>query len=149
MTTAGCLVVGMAASLAPAPQRIPFDVVFDTAEPLGLRLDAGLTVLGFSRKPDGSMSHAEASGLIKPSDTLVAVNGKDVSSMDLQRTVMEIRDAELPKVLSFLPSHPGEDRAAEVQRRATSLEVRLAWKPPPHTHTHTHPHPCMCSRARV
>ena len=161
---------------------IPFDVVFDTHEPLGLRLDASLNVLGFSRKPDGSLAHAEASNLIRVSDTLVKVNGKDVKGLDLQRAVMEIRDAELPKVrlvthgrrpflnvdlktphtpppppqthppcfalprrfgapclrqalinvmstctgwqvLTFLPSHPGEDRAHDVEELSADLEV--------------------------
>jgi hypothetical protein len=78
--------------------RIPFDVVFESSEPLGLRLDATLHVLGFSRQSNGKPALAESSGMIKVTDTLVAVNGKDVSSLGLQRAVLEIRDAELPKV---------------------------------------------------
>jgi C-terminal processing protease CtpA/Prc len=93
------LVCTVASTATPTGAKyIPFDVVFETSEPLGLRLDAALTVLGFSRKADGSPTHAEASGLIKVSDTLVQVNGKSVKGLDLQRAVMEIRDAELPKV---------------------------------------------------
>jgi hypothetical protein len=126
--------------------RIPFEVAFDTVEPLGLRLDASLTVLGFSRKPDGSPSHAEASGLVRPSDTLVSVNGKSVVGMSLQRAVMAIRDAELPKVLAFLPSHPGEDREAEVREQFASLEVRDVPSPTPSRPVAAR---CLCPPASV
>jgi PDZ domain len=78
--------------------RIPFDVYFETTAPLGLRLDASLRVMGFSKTADGRIAPAEEAKWILPGDSLVAVNGKSVTSVGLNAAVLAIRDATLPKV---------------------------------------------------
>lgn len=83
--------------------RIPFDVYFDTSAPLGLRFDSSLIVVGFSMI-DNKPSPAETARWIAPGDTLVAVNGVDVTGIGLQRAVLAIRDAALPKVCPTFPS---------------------------------------------
>ena len=91
-----------------ASGRIPFDVYFDTSAPIGLRLDSNLIVVGFSKGQDGSASPAETAKWILPGDTLVAVNGASVRGNGLQRAVLAIRDAPLPKArapLMILRNH--------------------------------------------
>ncbi len=93
------VMIYVSASQAPdSLGRIPFDVYFDTTSPLGIRLDTSLVVQGFSRTSEGVPGPAEAAKWIIPGDSLISVNGQDVCGAGLQRAVLAIRDATLPKV---------------------------------------------------
>ena len=112
-------VVTAAAAVATttAEDGLPFDVTFTSHAPLGMRLDPTLHVVELSQ------GAALNSGWIQVGDELASVNGADVSSRTLDAVVAAIRKAALPKVLTFYPSKPGEDRSVTVAAKAAEQEV--------------------------
>jgi len=89
-----------------------FDVTFDTPKPLGVRLDAGLVVVGFSRGPHGEQLPAEVTGWIKPGDRLVAVNDEAMGGRGLTEVATSIGSASVPKRLRFAAAGGGNRTAA-------------------------------------
>lgn len=88
-----------------------FTVTFDTLNPLGLKLDSHLRVLGFHKDESGGKMPAESTGWLKMGDTLSSVNGVRVQGMSLNSVTMLVAKAEVPKRLTF--EAPG-DREAEM-----------------------------------
>ena len=94
-----------------------FNVVFTTAEPLGLRLASDLSVQGFHRTSPSQRMPSEASGWIAVGDTLIAVNGRTTVGRSVSEVATLIASAALPKELRF-SARGGEDRAAIVATSA-------------------------------
>ena len=104
------LLLLLLAASAAAPTE--YAVAFDTPNPLGLKLDASLRVLGFHREAaSGERLPAEKSNWIRVGDTLASVNGVRVAGMALASVTLLVARAELPKRLTLLA--PG-DRELEM-----------------------------------
>ena len=101
-----------------------YDVEFNTRKPLGLKLDAQLKVLGFSRDGTGQQLAAEASLRIRAGDRLVAVNEQGVEKLSVNDVAYLIAKADLPKVLTF---HTDDDsrinEAEEIEKELHLLEA--------------------------
>ncbi|KAF0685147.1 Aste57867_22918 [Aphanomyces stellatus] len=95
------LVFTCAQGVAPACDGGEFVVVVDTTEPLGMRLSEKLVVLSFAADASGRPRAVEASDLVHIGDTLAGVNGRATDGAALLKVVEWIRDAELPKKLTF------------------------------------------------
>jgi hypothetical protein len=78
-----------------------FTVTFDTPNPLGLKLDTSLRVLGFHRDPSGGKMPAEASGWLRNGDILSSVNGVRVEGFTMHSVTLLVAKAEVPKRLTF------------------------------------------------
>lgn len=77
-------------------------MTFDTPNPLGLKLDTSLRVLGFHRDPSGGKMPAEASGWLRNGDILSSVNGVRVEGFTLHSVTLLVAKAEVPKRLTFI-----------------------------------------------
>ena len=89
-----------------------YSVTFDTPNPLGLKLDAELRVLGFQRDPQsGERLPAERSLWVREGDVLASVNSVRTAGLSLHSVTLLVAKATLPKRLTFVA--PG-DREAEM-----------------------------------
>jgi hypothetical protein len=116
------LVATVLLQLATAGPEELFRVTFHTREPLGLKLDSALKVVGFHRA--SGKGPAEASGWVKVGDVLEAVNELPVAGKGLAEVGRMIGHADLPKVLQFRPP-PGQNRSAELAAKQALLSQGL------------------------
>lgn len=92
-----------------------FDLVFDTAEPLGVELDERLRVTKFRRGSDGSMGAAERTGWVSIGDRLVSVNERSTEGASLRDAVTMIHRASLPRIIRF-HTRAHSDRIRQMER---------------------------------
>ncbi|ETW09063.1 hypothetical protein H310_01523 [Aphanomyces invadans] len=80
---------------------LEYVVVVHTTDPLGVILSDKLQVLSFVQDENGRDRAVEASGLVEVGDALVGVNDVLTEGAGLHTVVNWIRDADVPKKLTF------------------------------------------------
>ncbi|RHY65302.1 hypothetical protein DYB34_006723 [Aphanomyces astaci] len=101
--------VGMAAAVVAAGGlqqcgggiALEYVVVVNTTDPLGMLLSDKLHVLSFAQDENGRDRVIEASGLVEVGDVLVGVNDLLTDGTALSLVVDWIREADVPKKLTF------------------------------------------------
>ncbi|RHY12564.1 hypothetical protein DYB36_002715 [Aphanomyces astaci] len=101
--------VGMAAAVVAAGGMqqcgggiaLEYVVVVNTTDPLGMLLSDKLHVLSFAQDENGRDRVIEASGLVEVGDVLVGVNDLLTDGTALSLVVDWIREADVPKKLTF------------------------------------------------
>ncbi|RHY89877.1 hypothetical protein DYB37_001602 [Aphanomyces astaci] len=80
---------------------LEYVVVVNTTDPLGMLLSDKLHVLSFAQDENGRDRVIEASGLVEVGDVLVGVNDLLTDGTALSLVVDWIREADVPKKLTF------------------------------------------------
>jgi hypothetical protein len=102
------------------------EVLVRSADSLGVKLDAMLTVTGFQRMTSGAMHELQGSGMVKIGDRLLSVNGVTLDhskSQRLQVAARELKMAAPPRLLRFLVPSSEEPRQAAAAK-ATAVADR-------------------------
>jgi hypothetical protein len=107
-----CVSGGLLKQEVARRESLEYEVVLDSADPLGLQLDAELKITGFQKGKNAEPRALEASGLVQRYDRLVSVNdqrlvdwaaGESGEPVPLATAASMLKKAELPKRLRFFP----------------------------------------------
>ena len=93
-------------------EKNEYDVIF-TSFQLGLRVSrtTPIVVRSFTRSENASIGEAERIGCVCVGDSIIAVQGIDVSKEDRRTVLRAISDSDRPLTIRFQSSRPENDAA--------------------------------------